>query len=327
VSTSSFRIASRDQSATVELSPDGKTIKLEHRDPGLATRVSFEGPLGDLGQKASELRASSQEAKHRLDVLGDRAAKPLRSSALRLLEVARWLIRSGERTNHTYDLTTLSKTYLAHAVSLVTGQPVNVVMTYIAEAESDRALSDHLLAARNAQPPDLRAASDPTAWFGRRLGWYAVVRSVKPSLVVETGVDKGLGAVMLCAALRRNRAEGHAGRYLGTDLNPNAGYLLSGAYAEVGGVAFGDSLQSLAKVNAPIDVFINDSDHNPEYEAREYRMIQPKLSDGAVVLSDNAHSTQALSDFAAVTGRRFLFWQERPKDHWYPGAGIGFAFR
>ena len=37
--------------------------------------------------------------------------------------------------------------------------------------------------------------------YGRRLGWYALVRALKPRTVVETGADKGLGSCVL-AALR-----------------------------------------------------------------------------------------------------------------------------
>lgn len=46
--------------------------------------------------------------------------------------------------------------------------------------------------------------------------WYAIARSIKPKILVETGVDQGMGAVVLCAALAR--------RYYGTDINSDAGY-------------------------------------------------------------------------------------------------------
>ena len=163
-------------------------------------------------------------------------------------------------------------------------------------------------------------------WFGRRLGWYAVVRALKSRLVVETGVDKGLGGVLLCAALLRNTAEGHPGRYIGADINPREGYLILGAYRAVGEVAYGDSLETLAVLKDPIGVFINDCDHSADYEAREYAAVLLHLAPKALILSDNSHSTPALVDFAAAHGKRFLFWRESPIEHWYPGAGIGFAF-
>jgi hypothetical protein len=52
-----------------------------------------------------------------------------------------------------------------------------------------------------------------------------------------------------------------------------------------------------------------------------------KLARDGVVIGDNAHCTTELLEFAEKTGRRFLFFREEPKDHWYPGAGIGAAFK
>ena len=75
-----------------------------------------------------------------------------------------------------------------------------------------------------------------------------------------------------------------------------------------------------------IDLFINDSDHSAEYEAIEYQTVAPRLEKGVVLLGDNAHATDALHRFAVSTGRRFQFFKEEPARHWYPGAGIGFAF-
>jgi predicted O-methyltransferase YrrM len=163
--------------------------------------------------------------------------------------------------------------------------------------------------------------------YGRRLGWYALVRALKPRFIVETGVDKGLGACVLTAALRRNVADGSEGRYIGTDINPEAGYLLRGEYARYGEILYGDSIESLATLTEQIDIFINDSDHSAEYEAREYVVVQDKLSDNALIVCDNAHVTDCLMQFALETDRHFLFVREEPAGHWYGGAGIGVAFR
>ena len=40
----------------------------------------------------------------------------------------------------------------------------------------------------------------------------------------------------------------------------------------------------------------------------------------------NAHCSDELFKFAGRSGRRFLYFQERPKNHWYDGGGIGVAF-
>ena len=77
----------------------------------------------------------------------------------------------------------------------------------------------------------------------------------------------------------------------------------------------------------PVDLFINVSDHSTEYERREYELIEQKLTESAVILGDNAHCNSELHDFSARSNRQFLYWQEWPINHWYPGCGIGFSFK
>jgi hypothetical protein len=234
-----------------------------------------------------------------------------------------WALSGTEESNFTYDLTGRNREHLAAFVSQVTGIDWERAGDLIHELEQDAAFQAHV---GTVLPPDGggRAAR---ARPGRRLGWYAIARALRPALVVETGVDQGLGACVLAAAVLRNRDEGHPGRYLGTDIDPAAGRLFSGPYAATGRMLYGDSLESLRRLEEPIDLFINDSDHSAEYEAREYAAVEHLLSERAVVLADNAHATDELLRFARRTGRQFLFFHEQPAGHWYPGAGIGAAFR
>jgi len=235
-----------------------------------------------------------------------------------------WVLRSREGSNLTYDLTEENLDYLAHPVAVVTSAPYRLARQYIDEARSDQALHQHVL--RKTQSSPGRYQADDRCCFGRRLGWYAFVRVLKPRVVIETGVDKGHGAVLLCAALLRNQAEGNAGRYFGTDINPAAGWLLDEPYSQVGRILYGDSIQSLRALEGEIDLFINDSDHSADYEYKEYKVVAPKLSARAVVLGDNAHVTDKLAQFSREVGRDFLFFREAPKEHWYPGAGIGISY-
>jgi len=229
-----------------------------------------------------------------------------------------------ELANFTYDLTPHNLNDLAHVVAIVSRKPVDEVRSYIDEARHDADLNHAIrqAMAKRAEIYDARLISP----FGRRLGWYAFARALKPRLIVETGVERGHGALILCAALIRNAAEGSQGHYLGTDIDANAGWLLTGNYARVGKVLYGDSLESLKQVSGPIDLFINDSDHSAEYEYREYQTIRAKLSPRAIILGDNAHTNDRLATFSEENGRHFLFFKEEPERHWYPGAGIGISF-
>jgi len=83
----------------------------------------------------------------------------------------------------------------------------------------------------------------------------------------------------------------------------------------------------LEDLDPGVDFFIHDSNHSTDFEARELALVEPKLSADALVLSDNAHAGDALVRWAERTGRRFAYFQEIPRSHWYPGAGIGAAWR
>ena len=80
------------------------------------------------------------------------------------------------------------------------------------------------------------------------------------------------------------------------------------------------------KIEEPIDIFINDSDHSSEYEFQEYLSIEERISPDSIILGDNSHFTNSLSKFSKRTNRNFVFFKEIPKNHWYPGAGIGISF-
>lgn len=156
--------------------------------------------------------------------------------------------------------------------------------------------------------------------------WYAIARSKKPKVIVETGVDQGMGAVVLCAALSRNALDGHLGKYYGTDINPSAGYYLQEPYSRYGSVLYGNSIHSIIQLSEAVDLFINDSDHSESYEQAEYEAIKTKLSAGAIILGDNSHITSKLAEFSVRERRRFIFLSEEPAAHWYRGAGVGISF-
>jgi len=232
-----------------------------------------------------------------------------------------WIWKRTENDNFYYDLTEANRADLAHLVSLTTGVSVSEVKGYIAELAMDSEIRNHISNSWQSNP----ALKDAYVGLGRREGWYAFVRALKPKIVIETGVSHGVGACVIASALLRNREEGFAGQYLGTDWDESAGFLLSERYKEAGRIIYGDSITTLESLDLEVDLFINDSDHSFEYEAREYQVIKSKLSKSAFILGDNSHVSPSLREFADMSGRGFAFFKEVPKDHWYPGAGIGIS--
>lgn len=239
-------------------------------------------------------------------------------------QLIRWLGKSRETSNFTYDLLPLNLSQLTGFLSVVSDISHADAEKYLNEILHDRELQQHV-SSLTLSSPDCHER-DPLAKFGRRIGWYALVRARKPKVVVESGIDKGLGSCVLAAAILRNREEGHDGTYIGIDIDPKAGYLFRPPYSEAGRIAYGDSIETIQGLDLKVDLYLNDSDHSDEYEAREYKTIEPKLSHSALLLADNAHCNDKLFQHAKQTGRNFLFFREQPLSHWYPGAGIGVAW-
>src|ERR1051325_2457352 len=100
-----------------------------------------------------------------------------------------WVFTSREHTNQTYDLEDLNIRHLCAMISVVTRTDFHQIESFIQELSNDARLKDHIVNMTRSSP--FRFVADPCARFGRRMGWYALIRATKPTLVVETGVDKG----------------------------------------------------------------------------------------------------------------------------------------
>lgn len=234
-----------------------------------------------------------------------------------------WSFKNTEESNFYYKISSQNRNYLASTIALVTRTSFNDVINYFAELENDDELRTHI--SQGLVKYEKGVAIDVN--YGRRVGWYAFIRITKPAFVVETGVDHGVGSCIITSALLRNSLDGFEGRYLGTEINPLAGKLLSGTYAKMGEIKYADSLLTLKELNTQISLFINDSDHSAEYERAEYEAIASKLAPSAIILGDNSHVSGELFDFSVMKGRHFLYVPEQPENHWYPGAGIGISFK
>ena len=230
-----------------------------------------------------------------------------------------WLVRGRETTNLTYDLDTLNRDQLCWFVAAVSGAHIGQVRTWMQELDDDRQLFDHVAGRLSTNPRRGISAREPH--WGRRAGWYALVRALEPQHVVETGTQMGLGSCAIAAALLRN---GH-GRLTTIDIEPEAGYLIGDPWAGVVDRRTGSSVDIIGGLE-DVDLFIHDSLHTYDFETQEFAAVEQRLSGGAVILSDNAHATAALSNWAEKTGRHYLFFKEQPAGHWWPGDGIGAAW-
>ena len=135
----------------------------------------------------------------------------------RLSELIQWAQRSRETTNFTYDLTDLNIAQLAGWVSVISsctspaGQPV----------DSRTPPRRRPAPAPQSAHRHLRQRHHSRSQHGLRPPPWLVCTGACPQAPHrgETG-GQGLGSCVLASALLRNHAEGHPGRYVGTDINP-----------------------------------------------------------------------------------------------------------
>jgi len=261
----------------------------------------------------------------RVALVGPRALMALKASrvAPRLGSVLAWSVRSRETVNFTYETTRESNMLLAGTVAELTGRPMQEMVGYLDELASDKTLAQYV--SRAAEAPESRWNVDPGFHPGRRLAFYLIARSLKPSCVVEAGVDKGLGAVLLSRALRRNASEGRAGDYLGIDINREKRIgLYEGYEGKVGRILRGDAIELMRAAQDSVDLFIHDTTPEPGHLIAMLEAVRPRMSRNGVIAS--TWTTAALIDYAVANGLKLLTHQEDTVHHWFHGDRMAFLY-
>lgn len=232
----------------------------------------------------------------------------------------RYLLRGRELSNFTYEIENVSELapFIAHAL----GRNDHEVSAALAEIFAD----DELIASVSDRLAT-RADRERRAMIGRRAGWYCVVRLEKPRLIVETGTRDGLGSAVILRALKRNTEEGSQGRLMTFDVRPDSGWAIPLELRSACQVLVGDVRELLptSTEGVEIDILIHDSHHTYEHETFEFQTAFDRRGSRLVLVSDNAHATTALSDFASEHGGSYAYFEEKPLDHFYPGGGIGLS--
>ena len=140
--------------------------------------------------------------------------------------------------------------------------------------------------------------------------------------MVETGVHDGIGSLVLLSALDRNALEGETRQ---ADAHSMWIPVLAGSSASMRGgrSVLRTRTGGCARIDR-CDLFLHDSLHTYLHERME---LEYAAAAGAVLMSDNTNTTDALKDVCAAHGLRCSIFQERPQDHFYLGAQIGVGLR
>ena len=137
----------------------------------------------------------------------------------------------------------------------------------------------------------------PVSPEGGRL-LYTLVRASRPATVVEFGTSFGISTIHLAAAVRDNAAVGDhpAGRVVSTELHPAKAAQARANLAEAGlddlvTILEGDARETLAGLPGPVGFVLLDGWKNLYLPV--LRLLEPRLTPGALVVADDAVSMAA----------------------------------
>ena len=127
--------------------------------------------------------------------------------------------------------------------------------------------------------------------YGRFL--YVIARACKASRIVEFGTSMGVSTIYLAAALRDNGG----GRLIGSELEPAKvararAHLDAAGLADLVDIREGDALETLKDVGGEVDLALIDGAWSLYLSV--FKLIEPQLKAGAVILGENAFATDYL---------------------------------
>lgn len=192
-------------------------------------------------------------------------------------------------------------------LSSITGVPPSQIRSFLNEPFGTTAFAFRL---REAENYFYQAKVEGADLYAKKiLVQYAAIRAMKPNVIVETGVASGVSTSYILLALQKN---GHGQlhsielgdpQYLPPGKQP--GWIVPDWLRNNWDLRIGDSLELLPKLMSevgPVDVFVHDSLHTYDHMLWEFRIANPWLRSGGLLISDDAAWNSAFSEFAHETG-------------------------
>ena len=150
---------------------------------------------------------------------------------------------------------------------------------------------------------------------------YFLVRELKPEIIIETGVHRGVSSLFILQALEDNSK----GKLYSIDLPlaeydtdsrgatksvlppEKIGVCVSKNLKKRWNLILGDSKKELPKILSSlkfIDMFLHDSKHTYEHMMWEFNTIWPSLCDNGVLVSDDTNWNTSFVDFSSKVARK-----------------------
>jgi Methyltransferase domain len=165
---------------------------------------------------------------------------------------------------------------------------------YIALAEELKRRYESLRVRGATIPPESYAIEDDTG-----LLMYSLLRSLRPRVVLETGVANGHSTFLALRALVANGA----GSLYSTDIESKSGELLDADdkrpwnFRLLRKAHVRADFEAVLSELATVDFFFHDSEHTYAWQMREYQAAWGKRSRASTLFSDDIEESYAFLDF------------------------------
>ena len=121
---------------------------------------------------------------------------------------------------------------------------------------------------------------------------YSLVRAARPATIVEFGMSFGISALHLASAVRDNGS----GRVVTTELSAGKIAAAKQTFVDTGlddliTILKGDALSTLADLDGSVDFVLLDG--WKELYVPVIKLLEPRLSEGALVVADNTEMADA----------------------------------
>jgi predicted O-methyltransferase YrrM len=244
----------------------------------------------------------------------------IRNEGLPVREHLRYILLDPEVESYTYRVANVAG--MLETIADATGAPIDELRRYVLEADTDPELRDNL-ARRLRWRLDVKRRPE----LANRLGWYVLIRALRPRLIVETGIYNGFGSLTLLRALERNELDGTVGELISFDSSELAGTFVDRrrhpGWRRVVGMTTDVLEDTLA--GREIGALFQDSDHSVAVQQLEFGTALAQSEPTLLLVDASGGQTPVLEQLSRERGGDYRRVRLGATDHWYQRGELTFA--